>query len=110
MTVSRRALLASTGAAVVASAAAPTVADATEKGAPATFTGAADYMVAKLRAVAPGVTGFPLGTKFEKWTFSSDGDWVGGFWPGLLWLAWLYSGDDEFRALAEKSALKLAPR
>jgi unsaturated chondroitin disaccharide hydrolase len=75
-----------------------------------TFTDAADYTVAKLRAVAPTVTGFPLDTRFEKWTYCDDGDWVGGFWVGSLWLAWLYSGDDDFRTLAERSALRLAPR
>src|SRR5207302_4644153 len=61
-------------------------------------------------AVALGVTSFPVGTRFEKWTYAQDGSWVGGFWPGLLWLAWLYSGDNQFRTLAEASAAKLAPR
>ncbi|WP_208614369.1 glycoside hydrolase family 88 protein [Streptomyces yokosukanensis] len=71
---------------------------------------AADYAVEKLRAVAPGVSAFPVGTKFEKWTFSQNGDWVGGFWPGTLWMAYLHSGDEAFRTLALDSALKLAPR
>ncbi|MET8804110.1 glycoside hydrolase family 88 protein [Streptomyces sp. NPDC004546] len=71
---------------------------------------AADYAVEKLHAVAPGVTGFPVGTKFEKWTYSQNGDWVGGFWPGTLWMAYLHSGDDAFRTLALDSARKLAPR
>jgi unsaturated chondroitin disaccharide hydrolase len=101
-------MLSSTGAAVVASASLPGLASARPE--PRTFTDAADYTVAKLRAVAPGVTSFPVVTKFEKWTYSSNGDWVGGFWPGLLWLAWLYTEDDRFRAMAETAALKLAPR
>ncbi|MGW7002683.1 glycoside hydrolase family 88 protein [Streptomyces sp. NPDC054933] len=75
-----------------------------------TLRATADYAVAKLRAVAPGVSAFPVGTKFEKWTYSQNGDWVGGFWPGMLWMAWLYSGDEQFRALALASAKKLAPR
>jgi unsaturated chondroitin disaccharide hydrolase len=107
-----------TGAAVIASAGLPGLAAAAESspgkrldGAMSrTFTTAADYAVAKLGAVAPTVTSFPVGTKFEKWTFSQNGDWVGGFWPGSLWLAWLYSGDARFRTMAEASALKLAPR
>jgi unsaturated chondroitin disaccharide hydrolase len=66
--------------------------------------------VEKLHAFAPGVTGFPVGTKFEKWTYSQNGDWVGGFWPGTLWMAYLHSGDDAFRTLALDSARKLAPR
>lgn len=120
--MSRRRLLTSAagtaGAAIVAPAAlgGPASAQASaggERVAPdgtRVYAEAADYLVAKLRAVAPGVTAFPVGTKFEKWTYSRDGDWVGGFWPGLLWLAWLHSGDDQFRSLAEASALKLAPR
>ncbi|WP_442785183.1 glycoside hydrolase family 88 protein [Amycolatopsis sp. H20-H5] len=70
----------------------------------------ADYAVAKLRAVAPNVTAFPVSTKFEKWTYSQNGDWVGGFWPGTLWMAWLHSGDELFKTLALASAEKLAPR
>jgi unsaturated chondroitin disaccharide hydrolase len=109
MTISRRMLLSTTGAAVVASAALPGLASA-QRSPSRTFTDAADYTIAKLRSTAPGITSFPTGTKFEKWTFSSNGDWVGGFWPGLLWLSWLYTGDDQFRSLAETMALKLAPR
>ncbi|HVV20669.1 MAG TPA: glucuronyl hydrolase [Pseudonocardiaceae bacterium] len=109
MTISRRTLLGSTGAAVVASSVLPGLASARQNPS-RTFTDAADYTVTKLRATAPGITSFPVGTKFEKWTFSSNGDWVGGFWPGLLWLSWLYTGEDRFRTLAETMALKLAPR
>ncbi|MFD5080011.1 glycoside hydrolase family 88 protein [Streptomyces sp. NPDC058371] len=75
-----------------------------------TLRAAADYAVEKVRAVAPNVSGFPVGTKFEKWVYSQNGDWVGGFWPGTLWMSWLYSGDDTFRRLALDSASKLAPR
>lgn len=108
MSLSRRTLLASTAAATVAATALPGV--ATAAGGNAVFTGAADYSVAKLAAVAPTVPGFPEGTKFEKWTFTQNGDWVGGFYAGLNWLAWLYTGQDQFRSMAESFALKLAPR
>ncbi|OIK07598.1 glucuronyl hydrolase [Streptomyces monashensis] len=64
----------------------------------------------KLRAVAPGVSGSPVGTKFEKWVFSQNGDWVGGFWPGTLWMAYLRSHGDMFRTLALDWARRLAPR
>ena len=69
-----------------------------------------DYAVAKLRAVAPTVMAFPTGTKFEKYTTAADGSWVGGFWPGQLWMAYLDTNDDFFRQLAQSWALKLAPR
>ncbi|WP_410641780.1 hypothetical protein [Amycolatopsis sp. lyj-346] len=32
------------------------------------------------------------------------------FWPGQLWLAWLHSGEEQFKTLALASAEKLAPR
>ncbi|MFI9243625.1 glycoside hydrolase family 88 protein [Streptomyces sp. NPDC053086] len=114
MSVSRRVLLATAaGAAAVGGSAVP-AAGATDRqdagGTLRTLRDAADYAVEKVRAVAPGVTGFPVGTKFEKWTYSRNGDWVGGFWPGTLWMAWLHSKDDSFRAWAVESARNLAPR
>ncbi|MGA6157434.1 glycoside hydrolase family 88 protein [Stenotrophomonas sp. NPDC087984] len=112
MSVSRRALLTTAaGTAVAATSIAPPAQAAQKAPSPAATLGAtADYAVAKLRAVAPGVSGFPVGTKFEKWTYSQNGDWVGGFWPGTLWMAWLHSGEERFRTLALASAEKLAPR
>lgn len=122
MSVSRRALLATAaGTAAVAASAVPAegasavppagAVDRWEAGAALkALRAAADYAVEKVRAVAPGVTGFPVGTRFEKWTYSRTGDWVGGFWPGTLWMAWLHSGDDSFRARAIESARALAPR
>ncbi|MCS0603124.1 glycoside hydrolase family 88 protein [Streptomyces sp. LP11] len=117
MSVSRRAVLAVTAGVTATAVAAPARAAGTGGGtgpdpAPTVraLRTAADYAVAKLRAVAPGVTGFPVGTRSEKWTFSGNGDWVGGFWPGTLWMAYLYSGDETFRTLALDSARGLAPR
>jgi unsaturated chondroitin disaccharide hydrolase len=108
MTLSRRTLLAS---AALTAAAPSGVAFA--QSAQSTVTGlrtALDYAVAKLRAVAPEITSFPEITFFEKWNFVDDGGWVGGFWPGLLWLAYLDTGDARFRTLAEEANDRLAPR
>ncbi|WP_411152938.1 glycoside hydrolase family 88 protein [Streptomyces sp. A30] len=114
MSVSRRTVLATAaGAAAVCASPTPAV-GAVDARTPAptlrTFRVAADYAVEKIRAVAPGVNGFPVGTRFEKWVYSQGGDWVGGFWPGTLWMAWLYSKDEAFRAWAPASGRKLAPR
>ncbi|MBB4685673.1 glycoside hydrolase family 88 protein [Amycolatopsis jiangsuensis] len=112
MNVTRRTLLttaAGAAATVTASGTTPAVAsDST--GQTVALRAAADYAAAKLRVVAPGVTAFPTGTEFEKWVYSHTGDWVGGFWPGTLWMAYLHTGDEQFRALALTSAEKLAPR
>ncbi|MFD9006689.1 glycoside hydrolase family 88 protein [Streptomyces sp. NPDC059582] len=119
MSLSRRHLLTTAaGAAAATTALAPSAQATPFAAAPApdpaetvrTLRTAADYAVTKLRAVAPGVTSFPVITKFEKWTYSDNGDWVGGFWPGTLWMAWLHSGDAQFRSLALASADRLAPR
>src|SRR6266567_3915793 len=109
MSLSRRTLLTSTAGATVAATALPGIASATGFD-QRIFVNAANYSVAKLAAVAPTVPGFPEGTKFEKWTFTQDGDWVGGFYSGLNWLAWLYTSDPRFKTMAESFALKLAPR
>ncbi|MFE0450347.1 glycoside hydrolase family 88 protein [Streptomyces sp. NPDC058914] len=115
MVVSRRTVLTTAAAAATAAqvASAPGArAAGTESPAEVrrTLRAAADYAVEKVRAVAPQVGGFPVGTRFEKWVYSQSGDWVGGFWPGTLWMAHLYSGDGAFRDLAVDWARRLAPR
>lgn len=114
MSVSRRTVLATAAGAAatatVASAVPATAADRTPAATLRKLRAAADYAVEKLHAVAPTVTDFPVGTRFEKWVYSQNGDWVGGFWPGTLWMAWLHSKDDTFRSRALASAERLAPR
>ncbi|MBW8698659.1 Unsaturated glucuronyl hydrolase [Streptomyces sp. MBT84] len=114
MSVSRRTVLATAAGTAAAYASSGQQAQAAAGPAPAstvrTLRAAADYAVDKVRSVAPGVNGFPVGTKFEKWVYSQNGDWVGGFWPGTLWMAWLHTGDGAFRTWALESAQKLAPR
>ena len=67
-------------------------------------------MAAAPAPLAPNVTSFPEETKFEKWIYVNSGGWVGGFWPGMHWLAYLDSGDEQFRTWAVESALRLSPR
>ncbi|MER6956621.1 glycoside hydrolase family 88 protein [Streptomyces sp. NPDC000618] len=115
MSVSRRAVLATAaGAATVVGGSSTPAVGATDDRIPTpalrTLRAAADYAVEKVAAVAPGVSAFPVGTKFEKWVYSQNGDWVGGFWPGTLWMAWLHTEDEAFRTWALASAEKLAPR
>ncbi|MFF7856305.1 hypothetical protein [Streptomyces sp. NPDC007904] len=102
MTVSRRTVLVTAAGAAAAHASSVPAAGAADGEVPAsaarTPRSAADYAVEKVGAVAPGATGFPVGTRFEKWVYSQNGDWVGGFWPGTLWMAYLHSGDERFRA------------
>ncbi|WP_394617813.1 glycoside hydrolase family 88 protein [Lentzea sp. JNUCC 0626] len=110
MNLSRRTLLASAAATPLLTGAGLTIGAGEAAASPATLRAALDYGNAKLKAVAPGITSFPEITRAEKWTYVADGGWIGGFWPGTLWLAHLDSGDAQFRSLAEAANDRLAPR
>ncbi|WP_439659810.1 glycoside hydrolase family 88 protein [Lentzea sp. HUAS TT2] len=110
MNLSRRTLLASAAATPLLTGAGVSIGAGEAAASPATLRAALDYGNTKLKAVAPGITSFPEITRAEKWTYVADGGWIGGFWPGTLWLAHLDSGDAQFRALAEAANDRLAPR
>jgi len=44
------------------------------------------------------------------WTTTPQGDWTGGFWIGMLWLAATATGDGRYRAWAEPYAERLRAR
>lgn len=44
------------------------------------------------------------------WYRSQNGDWTGGFWCGLLWLAAMQTRDSKYRRAASEWSAKLAPR
>ncbi len=44
------------------------------------------------------------------WTRSPAGDWCGGFWVGMLWLAALVTGEDRYRRAARIWVERLRPR
>jgi len=46
----------------------------------------------------------------DEWTWSRDGGWSGGFWPGMLWLAGAATGEHRFAGLAADSAQRLRSR
>jgi unsaturated chondroitin disaccharide hydrolase len=110
MTLSRRTLLTTAAVAAGTTAVSVAPAGAEPNPSPDALRKTLDYAVAKLKAVAPTFTSFPEITKFEKWSFVNDGGWVGGFWPGTLWMAYLDSKDEQFKQLALAFAEKLAPR
>ncbi|MCM3629152.1 glycoside hydrolase family 88 protein [Paenibacillus glycanilyticus] len=51
---------------------------------------------------------FPNGTKDGRYVRGPEHDWVAGFWPGLLWLAYRENGDEELRRVAEACERQLA--
>lgn len=44
------------------------------------------------------------------WTTTPDGDWTGGAWPGMLWLAQEMTHDAKYGDLARRWCLRLRPR
>lgn len=45
-----------------------------------------------------------------KWTTTTDGDWTGGAWPGMLWLLARRSGDTKYQDAARIWSSRLKPR
>ncbi|WP_338938630.1 glycosyl hydrolase [Paraburkholderia sp. 22B1P] len=45
-----------------------------------------------------------------RWVRTPDGNWTGGFWVGLLWLAAWRTGKSKYRSAAIEWAERLAPR
>lgn len=45
-----------------------------------------------------------------RWTRSADGDWTGGFWNGLLWLAGATTKEQQYWDLGRLWAQRLLPR
>ncbi len=54
--------------------------------------------------------GFPHITSQGEWQFTSNGGWTGGFWVGLLWLAYQHTSETRFRDAAIRYMAILEPR
>ena len=70
-------------------------------------------MLAHVDATAGSVTnGFPhYGDPLDgSWTTSPGGDWTGGFWNGMLWLAFHATRDERYRKAAHRWTTALAER
>jgi unsaturated chondroitin disaccharide hydrolase len=74
---------------------------------------AIERMLVRIRDTAARVTkDFPHWADPEtgNWTTTPHGDWTGGFWIGMLWLAATATGDNRYRAWAEPYAERLRAR
>jgi unsaturated chondroitin disaccharide hydrolase len=71
------------------------------------------HMRARVATTATSVRGgFPhfADPATGSWTTSPAGDWTGGFWNGMLWLAARYGGDPRSRGWAAEWTERLRPR
>lgn len=79
----------------------------------ATIDGAISRIIERIDAtLAQSGEGFPhyADPASGIWQRSPAGDWTGGFWCGMLWLAALHTGDMRYRRQALTWAKKLEPR
>lgn len=56
------------------------------------------------------LNGYPHLTEAGQWVLSQDGLWTGGFWIGLLWVAYVERCDPVFRQRAEQLLQDFSPR
>ncbi len=74
---------------------------------------AIDRMLIRMRDTAQRVgNSFPHWADPEsgQWTVTADGDWTGGFWVGMLWLACCGTREERYRQWAEQWAERLRAR
>jgi unsaturated chondroitin disaccharide hydrolase len=74
---------------------------------------AIDRVLLRIQDTAARVTdGFPHWADPEtgQWTTTPDGDWTGGYWIGMLWLAAATTGDARYRSWAAPLAERLRAR
>jgi unsaturated chondroitin disaccharide hydrolase len=70
-------------------------------------------MLTRVRDTARRVgDGFPHWADPEsgQWTVTADGDWTGGFWVAMLWLACHGTDDERYSRWARQWAARLSPR
>ncbi len=70
-------------------------------------------MLTRVRDTAARVgDGFPhwADPASGQWTVTADGDWTGGFWVAMLWLACHGTGDERYHRWARQWMSRLRPR
>src|SRR2546430_12174769 len=77
-----------------------------------TFQGALEQMIRRMDQMGPQLKGgFPhFADAKSEWRTTPDGDWTGGFWPGMCWLAAKATGSARYRRWALEWAERLRPR
>jgi unsaturated chondroitin disaccharide hydrolase len=77
------------------------------------WTGVLDHMMVRIDDTAvQGKNGFPdyADPETGRWILSPDGSWTGGFWNGMLWLAYATTREQKYLDWAERWTDLLRPR
>ncbi|GLR20197.1 glycoside hydrolase family 88 protein [Portibacter lacus] len=67
----------------------------------------ANKTIATIQSDKPIVRNIAPGEK--DWKTISYKDWTSGFWPGILWYLYEYTGDEKWQTLADKTSRTLFP-
>ncbi len=65
--------------------------------------------IARARGISEETEDFPHITNEGEWQCTPDGVWTGGFWAGILWLAYEKDGGDDLLRLAVNFTDRLLP-
>jgi unsaturated chondroitin disaccharide hydrolase len=71
---------------------------------------AIECAVSRVGGIAQEGADFPHITEQKRWRYTPDGVWTGGFWAGLLWLAYQHGGQEPMRDRAVSFTERLLPR
>jgi unsaturated chondroitin disaccharide hydrolase len=71
---------------------------------------AIEQAISRVNGVAQEVVDFPHITENGQWRCTPDGVWTGGFWTGLLWLAYQYERQGSTLERAVQFTDRLLPR
>jgi unsaturated chondroitin disaccharide hydrolase len=77
------------------------------------WAGVLDHMMVRIDDTAvQGKNGFPdyADPETGRWILSPDGSWTGGFWNGMLWLAYATTREQKYLDWAERWTDLLRPR
>ncbi|MFT4040734.1 MAG: glycoside hydrolase family 88 protein [Thermomicrobiales bacterium] len=74
------------------------------------YAAALDACVETARCTLARVDGFPYWTAQGRWLTEERGRWTGGHWLGIIWMAYLRTGDPALLEAAYAWSRRLAPR
>ncbi|MEZ4562216.1 MAG: glycoside hydrolase family 88 protein [Thermomicrobiales bacterium] len=74
------------------------------------YADALDACVATTRRNLARLDGFPYWTEQGRWLTEQRGRWTGGHWLGIIWMAYLRSGDPALLDAAYAWSRRLEPR
>lgn len=74
------------------------------------YANALDASIVTTRRNLAHLDGFPYWTEQGRWLIEQRGRWTGGHWLGIIWMAYLRTGDAALLEVAYAASRRLEPR